>query len=211
MDDMTIAGRETGNDPARKAPGRPRDARADDVIMDALIELLSEGQSADAVSVEAVAARAGVGKATIYRRWPNKEALLIDAAARLKGPPPQLTGVSVRDDLIAMIAHSAAKKHERHSRAAACLFPEVARNEALKSVFQAIQEPRRKLFRDVLRRGVATGELRPDLDIELTMLLLTAPSMAQNLVNLNPEVKREGFAEALVDLILTGAAGPRAA
>ncbi len=201
----------TGNDQARKAPGRPRDARADEVIMDALIALLSEGQSADAISVEAVAARAGVGKATIYRRWPNKDALLIDAAARMKGPPPVLTGESVRADLVTMIAHSAAKHNERFSKAAACLLPEVARNDAMKSVFQTIQEPRRRIFREILRRGVATGELRPDLDVELTMLLLTAPSMAQNLVQLNPAVPREGFAEALVDLVLRGAAGPAAA
>ena len=66
-------------DQERKAPGRPRSARADEAIIEAVLDLLAEGTPFDALSIEAVAARAGVGKATIYRRWSNKEALLFDA------------------------------------------------------------------------------------------------------------------------------------
>jgi hypothetical protein len=61
-------------------------------------------------------------------------------------------------------------------------------------------------MRGVLRRGVESGELRADLDIELTVLMLTAPGLAQNMLNLVPNVPRETFAEALVDAILRGAA-----
>ncbi len=206
MERMTTAGVDAGADPGRKSLGRPRDARADDAIIEALITLLGEGQSADAISMEAVAARAGVGKATIYRRWPNKEALLIDAAARMKGPPPAPAGISVREDLIALVSPPHTKKSEHYSKAAACLIPQAVRNPEMHAVYQAILEPRRKVMREVLERGIGTGELRPDLDIELTLLLLTAPSMAQNVFNFNPRVKREGYAEALVDLILRGAA-----
>src|SRR5215468_364049 len=89
-------------DQDRKAPGRPRSARADEAIIEAVLDLLAEGSSLEALSIEAVAARAGVGKATIYRRWPNKEALVIDAIGELKGALPVLSGESIREDLLAL-------------------------------------------------------------------------------------------------------------
>ena len=64
-----------------RPPGRPRSERAARAIIDATIDLLAEEGGVAGVSIEAVAARAGVGKTTIYRRWPNKEALIIDALA----------------------------------------------------------------------------------------------------------------------------------
>src|SRR5687768_10175832 len=102
MIDVTTAGAAPA-DPDRKAPGRPRSARADEAIIEAVLALLADGVSADQLSIEAVAARAGVGKATIYRRWSNKEALLVDAVASLKGPLPELAGVSVREDLLTLL------------------------------------------------------------------------------------------------------------
>ena len=81
-------------DQERKAPGRPRSARADEAIIEAVLDLLADGTPAESLSIEAVAAKAGVGKATIYRRWANKEALLVDAVASLKGELPRLAGES---------------------------------------------------------------------------------------------------------------------
>ena len=81
---------------APRSPGRPRSVRADEAIVAATLDLLAEGMSVDVLSIEAIAARAGVGKATIYRRWPNKEALLIDAVAAMKGPLPEPTRPSSR-------------------------------------------------------------------------------------------------------------------
>jgi AcrR family transcriptional regulator len=105
MDAMTTANTAVGPaaDQERKAPGRPRSARTDGVIIDAVLDMLTDGYTADTLSIEAVAAKAGVGKATIYRRWPNKEALIVDAVASLKGPVPKIKGESVRDDLITLL------------------------------------------------------------------------------------------------------------
>src|SRR5258705_13392688 len=100
MDVMTTLSSDVVADQDRKGPGRPRSVRADEAIIDAVIELLGEGTSTDAISIEAVAAKAGVGKATIYRRWSNKEALIIEAVSSMKGPPPVPKGESVRDDLV---------------------------------------------------------------------------------------------------------------
>ena len=206
MDVMPSASVDTGTDQDRKAPGRPRNARADETIVDAVLEMLIGGQSADAISIEAVAARAGVGKATIYRRWPNKEALLADAVAAMKGPPPVPAGESVRDDLVMLIASMRNKRSEQFGKATACLLPELVRRPDLHRVHQAVIEPRRDVMRQVLRRGIETGELRPDLDIELTLLMLSGPAIAQNIFRWNPNVPDEGFAESLVDAVLCGAA-----
>src|SRR5271168_2462929 len=90
-----------GDCPAARRPGRPRSEQAEQAILEATIEAVGE-RGIDGVSCEDVASRAGVGKATLYRRWPGKEDLLIAAFAALKRPLPQPGGVSVRDDLIAM-------------------------------------------------------------------------------------------------------------
>src|SRR5437879_4279834 len=85
-----------------RPPGRPRSERAEKAIIEATLDLLVEEAGVAGMTIEAVASRAGVGKTTIYRRWANKEALIIDALATLKGPVPPLAGVSVRDDLITL-------------------------------------------------------------------------------------------------------------
>src|SRR2546423_11027134 len=103
MDKMTPVGTTPAADQERKAPGRPRSARADEAIIDAVLEMLTDGYTVDTLSIEAVATRAGVGKATIYRRWSNKEALIVDPVGSLKGPNPAPPGQSVRDDLLALL------------------------------------------------------------------------------------------------------------
>jgi AcrR family transcriptional regulator len=206
MTDMTTAGTASETGQERKAPGRPRNAQADEAILDAVLELLSAGHSVAALSIEAVAAKAGVGKATIYRRWPNKEALLIDAVAAMKGPPPEPAGESVRDDLVMLIRANRTARARRFGKATACLLPEFNRDDELRKMYQLIIEPRRDVMRGVLRRGVANGELRADLDVELALLMLSGPSMAQTMFSWNPRVPEDGFAEALVDAVLRGAA-----
>ncbi|WP_232050258.1 TetR/AcrR family transcriptional regulator [Actinoplanes sp. OR16] len=199
MTTSTDAGQE------RKALGRPRNAQADEAILDAVLALLSEGQSAAAVSIEAVAAKAGVGKATIYRRWPNKEALFADAVRAMKGPLPELAGESVREDLIALITANRSPHAQRNGKVTACLLPEFIKDEELGRMHRAVVEPRREVMRGVLRRGITTGELRADIDVEMTALMLSAPSMIQSMLSLQDLVPDEGFAEKLVDAVLRGA------
>jgi AcrR family transcriptional regulator len=184
----------------RRGPGRPRSARVDEAIIEAVIALLVEGTTAEALSIEAVAARAGVGKATIYRRWSNKDALLVDAVASLKGPPPEITGDSVREDLLTLlrpVGHGA--------RGAAtvlpCLISELRRSPSLHQCYQKIIEPRRELMRGVLHRGVANGELRPDLDIEVVIAMLAGPLVAQSALDWNPNLDRASLPERLVAAI----------
>ena len=73
---------------AKRRPGRPREQRADRAIIDATLEIFAD-EGYHALSVEAVAARAEVSKATIYRRWPGKRELVIDALATLNDDFPR--------------------------------------------------------------------------------------------------------------------------
>ncbi|MEU2615977.1 TetR/AcrR family transcriptional regulator [Micromonospora sp. NPDC007271] len=189
---------------APRSPGRPRSIRADEAIVQATLDLLAEGNTIEALSIEAIAARAGVGKATIYRRWPGKDALLLDALRTLKGVVPQPTGHSVRDDLVLLVGAVGHNIDPRAAKIMPCLVPEVNRSPDHYQLYQNIIEPRRKLMREVLRRGVANGELRADLDIELAMALLTGPMLIQRMLRWHPELDEKILPERIVDAALDG-------
>jgi AcrR family transcriptional regulator len=188
-------------DQERKAPGRPRSARADEAIIEAVLDLLTEGTPAEAISIEAVAGRAGVGKATIYRRWSNKEALLVDAVASVKGELPKIAGQSVRDDLVALLRPVGTAQATRAGQIMPCLLSEMHRSPELFRIYQAITEPRRELMREVLRRGIREGELRADIDLEIVLAMLVGPLIAQLVLRWNSHLDRAGLPERLVDAI----------
>ncbi|SCG64658.1 TetR/AcrR family transcriptional regulator [Micromonospora halophytica] len=189
---------------APRSPGRPRSIRADEAIVEATLDLLAEGSTIEALSIEAIAARAGVGKATIYRRWPGKDALLLDALRRLKGIVPQPAGHSVRDDLVLLVGAVGHHIDPRARKIMPCLVPEVNRSPDHFQLYQNIIEPRRQLMREVLRRGVRDGDLRADLDVELTMALLTGPMLMQRMLRWHPELDERILPEKIVDGVLEG-------
>src|SRR5262245_40594976 len=116
---------------APRTAGRPRSTRAHEAIIDAVLDLLAEGTPLGDVSIEAIAAKAGVGKATIYRRWAGKNELLIEAVKTLKTVQPIPPSGSVRDDLVRMITLNNATNDPRAARVFPCLMPEVMRNPEL--------------------------------------------------------------------------------
>ncbi|MFC3501860.1 TetR/AcrR family transcriptional regulator [Micromonospora krabiensis] len=189
---------------APRSPGRPRSTRADEAIIEATLDLLAEGSTIEALSIEAIAARAGVGKATIYRRWSGKDTLLMDALRRLKGILPQPAGHSVRDDLILLVGAIGRNVDPRAEKIMPCLVPEVNRSPDHYRLYQNIIAPRRQLMREVLARGVAEGVLRPDLDVEVTMALLTGPMLIQRVLQWNPELNEHTLPEQVVDTVLAG-------
>jgi AcrR family transcriptional regulator len=190
---------------AHRRPGRPRSEQAEQAILDAAIEAVAD-RGIDGVSCEDVASRAGVGKATLYRRWGGKEDLLIAAFAALRRPLPQPRGESVRADLVAMlevIAEDAADP--RHAQQYALLHAEGERYPRLVALYrERVIEPRRELMRSVLRRGIADGEVRPDADVEIAMLALTGAVMARG--KLDAPGPDPAFAARVVDEVLLGLA-----
>jgi len=205
MQPTIAAGPDTQSGPAAasRRPGRPRSEQAEQAIIEATLDVFAE-QGFEGVCVEAVAARAGVGKATIYRRWPNKEELLLAAFGSLKSPFPEPKGVSVRDDLLAMVQVMCTDKADpRKARRYALLLGEGEKYPRLMARYkETVVEPRREAMRAVIRRGVEAGELRPETDVEIAMLQLTGAIMAQEK---SPDGLLDGeFATRLVDGLLLG-------
>ena len=205
MQPVIVAGSDTATEPAGlpRKPGRPRSEQAEQAIIEATLDVFAE-KGFDGVCVELVAARAGVGKATIYRRWPNKEELLLAALGSLKSPYPEPKGACVRDDLLAIVEVMCADKADpRKARRYALLLGEGEKYPRLMARYkETVVQPRRDAMRTVIRRGVETGELRPDTDVEIAMLSLTGAIMAQ-------ERALDGtldgaFATRLVDGLLLG-------
>jgi hypothetical protein len=98
----------------------------------------------------------------------------------------------------------------RTAKIMSCLMPELRRSSSLLGCYQGMIEGRRTIMRDVVRRGMWTGELRPDLDVELTLTLLSAPLIVQNMLHWNPALDTVGLPERVVDAVLAGIAGPQA-
>ncbi len=199
-------GTDTEAGPAEhRRPGRPRSEQAEQAIIEATLDLFAE-QGFEGVCVEVVAARAGVGKATIYRRWPNKEELLLAALGSMKSPIPELRGVSARDDLVAMLTVMCADKSDpRKARRYALLLGEGEKYPRLMARYmETVVEPRHEVLRAVIRRGIANGELRADTDVEIARLALTGTILAKEK---SADGKLTGdFAARVVDELLLGLA-----
>jgi AcrR family transcriptional regulator len=172
-------------EPARR-PGRPRNTGADTAIVDAARELISRLGTAN-LSMDAVAERAGVSKATIYRRWPSKTALVLAALESATDPiPPADTG-SVRDDLVVMTASIAAKSRTPgYAALLAEVMAEARRNPELAQVHEAFVRDRRAPVVAALRRGVKRGELPADLDVDTTLDCIFGPMLLRLLTETRP-------------------------
>ena len=195
----------SGQDPVppQRRPGRPRSERADHAIIEAALALFAES-GVDGLCIERVAARAGVGKATIYRRWPGKEDLLLDALAALKTPLPEPAGQSAREDLITLLrAMSTDIADPRRTREFALLLGEGQKYPRLLARYEeTVVEPRREVFRRVLQRGAATGELRGDIDVDAALFMLVGAVMIRG--RYEPGVISPQYAERVVDELLRG-------
>ncbi len=190
--------------PAPRRPGRPRSEQAEKAILAAALDLFAEC-GPDSLCIEQVAAKAGVGKATIYRRWPGKEDMLVDALAAVGTQLPAPQGKSVRADLTALLSAICREAADpRRARLFALLQGEGKRYPRLMARYLAtVVQPQRDLVRSVLRRGVATGELREDTDTEAASFLLDG-AVLQSMYGPGPTDAR--YARRVVDELLRGLA-----
>jgi AcrR family transcriptional regulator len=185
--------------------GRPRDAAIDTAILDATVtELVERGFVA--LSMEAVAARAGVAKTTIYRRWPNTAELGLDALRSFEEdalePPPG----SVRDQLVWLL--DGMRRKWGNPEYGAIMRRVAADGTAQPDLYRECRDrlitPHRRRLAAVLRRGVEQGLIRSDAELSWVRSLLVAPIMAATLT-LKDRVSRAQL-EANVDTVLRGLA-----
>ena len=154
--------------------GRPRSEEAHQAILDATLALLVE-VGFSGLTVEGVAARAGVGKATIYRRWPSKLPLVVEAFRQLPALEEVDTGDLV-DDLTAMLrSYMQLYNQTPLATVLPSLAGERAHNPELAKFFDPVMRERRMPLVRALERAVARGELPADLDLELAVDLIVGP------------------------------------
>ncbi|MGI8881274.1 MAG: TetR/AcrR family transcriptional regulator [Jatrophihabitans sp.] len=167
-----------------RKPGRPRDTDRHDAIVDAAVEELAEN-GYHAFSVESVAARAGVAKTTVYRRWPSKDELVLEAIGSVKGPIPNPPRESVRGDLLYMVEGLRSRwVNGLHGRLMKRLAAEGLAQPALYSRFrEKVIGPRHQVFIEVLDRGARSREIRPDYDPQWVIDMLVSPVVAAALTH----------------------------
>jgi AcrR family transcriptional regulator len=190
---------------AVRPPGRPRSPQAHRAILDAALDLFVE-QGYATMSMEGIAARAGVGKTTIYRRWPSKEDLIVDAIDELifDVEPPD-TG-SLREDLVeTLVTVQTTFTSSRAGQVFPRMAGQVAASSPLGRVYlRRVIEPRFALLKGMIARGVERGELPAGVDPELVRGLLIGPVI---LWKLTGRLTRKGArerAERIVDTVLKG-------
>jgi AcrR family transcriptional regulator len=192
-------------DTDRRRPGRPRDESVDRAVTAAVLELVADGGLA-ALTVEAVAAKAGVGKATLYRRWANRDELVRDALATLNDDLPPATGTTTRERLVSLLAGMSAMKQRSLSMR---VFPRLVSHRRSDPAtylcfYERVLQPRRERFLRELREGVLRGEVRSDVDLEEAVTLLVGPMLYQ-LTVLPPDLPAASLTpERVVDLVLSG-------
>ncbi|MER8222745.1 TetR/AcrR family transcriptional regulator [Streptomyces sp. NPDC094143] len=200
---MSLAERQPRHDgPPR---GRPRSEAVERAIIEGVMRLLEEGVPLAELSIERVARTAGVGKATIYRRWSGKEELFVDVVRAAEPPDPPLPGTSMRDDLVVLLEQM--RRRGLAKRSSAILHSVHAQMKSSPKIWAAyhaiVVEPRRRLGLDILRRGQENGELRTDVDLELLSDLFVGPLLVRSVLHPDADLP-EGLAEQVVDTLLEG-------
>ena len=189
--------------PAR--PGRPRSAEADAAIRQATIDLLAEEGYAN-LTMSGVAATAGVSTATLYRRWRSKVDLVVDVLSVKSEERPLPDTGSLRGDCRAWLRQLVDGMRETTSGPLmAGLVGEIGRNAELADALRTtLIGPRRAAFVELLERAERRGELRPGVDHELVIDMLSAPIYHRVLFTGAP-ISR-GLADKVVDMVLEGVA-----
>ncbi len=191
---------------SKRAPGRPRCERARQAILSSTLKFLETKENGFSdLTIEHVAAEAGVGKATVYRWWPNKAALVADAFAssvtqKLRFPD---TG-SVRQDMSQQMRQLVKILRSRRGHILSVILGAGQSDSTLVGAFrERFLTPRRAEAYSTLRRGIVRGELPATLDLDLVLDALYGPIYMRFLIGhetLTPE-----FVDQLCTLVLDGA------
>jgi AcrR family transcriptional regulator len=161
---------------------RQLSARAHEEALEAALKLIGE-RGIENVSMDAIAEESGVSKATIYKHWENKEALCLDAIARVRAHlPPPGTGDPKREMAALLRGLTRAGKHSN----LAAIMPKVVSYASTHPAFRSawrerVEEPRRARVRSLIERAVLQGQLRPGVDLDLAYHMLFGPLMYHRL------------------------------
>lgn len=181
---------------------RPKSTHAHNEVLKATIALMAE-RGIDATSMDAVAQRAGVSKATIYNHWHDKEALILEAMADLHGhhERPKFDSGNTRADMIAVLAHQPPRAcAELQRKITPHLIAYSARHPKFGEAWrhQAMEPPRQELTR-LLNQGVKRGELVSQPDISFSLSLLLGPVLYRHIFLRSETSLAENLPQRVVD------------
>jgi AcrR family transcriptional regulator len=164
---------------------RPRSAQAHNKVLTAAVELFSE-RGIDATSMDAIAETSGVSKATIYKHWPDKDALCLEVMGYLHGldeEPPVFDSGDFRADLIAQLQYQPATDRKAlREKMVPHMIAYASRNQVLGVAWRArVIEPARVALTNIIRRGERRGVLRHGIDPEVGIALLLGPMMYRHI------------------------------
>jgi AcrR family transcriptional regulator len=205
---QTYAPAETAEEKAgngKRAPGRPRSEDARKAILRSTLKLLQETGFPD-LSIEAIAADADVGKATVYRWWPNKASLVAEAFSRSADDELRFPNTgSVRDDVSIQMKHLVRVLRGRRGRIVAAL---IGGGQFDPELIQAFRDrfmmPRRQEAYQTLRRAIARRELPEDLNLDLTLDTLYGSLYMRFLIRQTGLT--DDYVDEVVALVFDGAA-----
>jgi AcrR family transcriptional regulator len=151
--------------------GRPRDPGVDAAVLVAAVELLAEAGFAR-LTMDQVATRAGVGKASVYLRWPNKVALVAEAIQHRAGVVPEVPDTGTLPGDMRAFLRALLRTYGAASRAMAAVVGEVANHPELRAAWrQGLSSALTDCLREIVERAVTRGELPPTADVELLSML----------------------------------------
>jgi AcrR family transcriptional regulator len=197
--ESTTGAPETCDDAPRR--GRPRSKEFDESILAATLELAGE-VGITGMSMDDLAQRAGVSKATIYRRWPSKEILVVQALQSAMLPFDHVDTGGVVEDLRQFLGQMVARmsKKDRMNDVLPHLIEMATHDAALRNAVDDYVESRRVPVRQVLERGIDRGELAADTDTETLLDALLGPIIYRRL--LSGGVLDTDFVDRLIGLVL---------
>ena len=180
--------------------GRPRDPSRDEAIIDATIDVLVR-DGYDRLSMEGVAAAAGVGKTTVYRRWSSKAELVIDAMATLKPAIDSIDTGSLEGDIELLIATACSPRSQRLQQVMVSVCSALPREPDLLEAFRIrFTEPRIARIANMLERARGRGELGPQVDVAMAASLV--PSLMLQRALMTGEPAGRAYAEQVVGSVL---------
>jgi len=189
--------------PAGPRPGRPRSEQSRTAVLRATSELLHE-VGLRGMTTEQIASRSGASKATIYKWWSNKYSVAVDAfLSEMMAESADPDTGSTRDDLRAVLAGLMHFYTGASGRVFAQLVGEAQRDPLIQAELRdRLVVSRRELVRAIWDRGVARGELRPDVDPEAAVDLVIGPALYRLLLGHAP--LDDAAADSIIDAAMRG-------
>jgi AcrR family transcriptional regulator len=182
---------------------RPRSARAHEQVLEAALDLFAE-RGIDATSMDAIAEASGVSKATIYKHWPDKDSLCMEAMTKSHGlhdDPPAVPSGDLRAAMVAVLGYRPKDLNvERQKRLMPHFMAYASRNPVFGMTWRArVMELPQKRLRPLLDRGIREGLFPEDLNYDLAFSLLIGPLMYGHFLSVVRNKTMDDLAEHVVD------------